>query len=49
MFLTFLLSLVLADDEVKTLSCKLLDDGNVKIATSFDSDADAWAQFTDSY
>lgn len=50
MFLTFFLSLVFAEeDKVTTLSCKLLQDGSVQIATSFDNDADAWAQFTDSY
>lgn len=49
MFLTFFLSLALAEDPVTTLSCKLLDDGNVAVSPQFNNDADAWAQFTDSY
>lgn len=49
MFLSFFLSFALAANEVTTLSCKLLEDGNVQISDSYSNEADAWAQFNDSY
>lgn len=48
MLFSLLVAFISSVNEV-TVSCKLLDDGTVIVNNSFVDDADAWAQFTDSY